>query len=135
MYKRGKGYEKHEFLRAFRKSEVADWQGAVEVWTQLAKSSNWRNAGRACLNLAVANEVLGKNADALLWARKAWEAVNFEWRLKLAISLEFIALYLFWRDWREPKSRPGYCQKCGYSLTGNTSGVCPECGTAIGHKE
>lgn len=23
----------------------------------------------------------------------------------------------------------GACQKCGYNLTGNTSGVCPECGT------
>jgi hypothetical protein len=23
---------------------------------------------------------------------------------------------------------PGHCQKCGYNLTGNVSGVCPECG-------
>jgi hypothetical protein len=23
------------------------------------------------------------------------------------------------------------CANCGYSLTGNTSGVCPECGTAV----
>ena len=26
---------------------------------------------------------------------------------------------------------PGHCQKCGYDLTGNVSGRCPECGTAI----
>ncbi len=26
--------------------------------------------------------------------------------------------------------QPGHCQKCGYNLTGNTSGKCPECGTA-----
>ncbi len=26
---------------------------------------------------------------------------------------------------------PGHCQKCGYNLTGNVSGVCPECGTKI----
>jgi hypothetical protein len=25
------------------------------------------------------------------------------------------------------------CLSCGYDLTGNTSGVCPECGTAIPH--
>lgn len=25
----------------------------------------------------------------------------------------------------------GFCQKCGYDLSGNMSGVCPECGTAI----
>lgn len=24
-----------------------------------------------------------------------------------------------------------YCSKCGYDLTGNTSGVCPECGAKI----
>jgi hypothetical protein len=33
---------------------------------------------------------------------------------------------LWWRDRRTPK---GHCQKCGYNLTGNVSGVCPECGT------
>ena len=26
---------------------------------------------------------------------------------------------------------PGHCQRCAYNLTGNTSGVCPECGTEI----
>jgi hypothetical protein len=26
---------------------------------------------------------------------------------------------------------PGHCQKCGYNLTGNVSGVCPECGEKI----
>jgi predicted amidophosphoribosyltransferase len=28
----------------------------------------------------------------------------------------------------------GLCGKCGYNLTGNTSGVCPECGTPIAAK-
>ncbi len=27
------------------------------------------------------------------------------------------------------------CQKCGYDLTGNVSGVCPECGTAVRNAE
>lgn len=31
---------------------------------------------------------------------------------------------------RKARRLPGYCAKCGYSLIGNTSGVCPECGTA-----
>lgn len=26
----------------------------------------------------------------------------------------------------------GLCSSCGYDLTGNTSGVCPECGTSTG---
>lgn len=34
---------------------------------------------------------------------------------------------LWWRDRRPPR---GHCRTCGYNLTGNTSGVCPECGEA-----
>ena len=30
---------------------------------------------------------------------------------------------------RRPKA--GYCAQCGYNLTGNTSGRCPECGVAV----
>ena len=31
--------------------------------------------------------------------------------------------------WR--RRRKGLCLKCGYNLTGNVSGVCPECGTKL----
>jgi hypothetical protein len=31
------------------------------------------------------------------------------------------------RRWRDPR----FCVKCGYDLTGNLSGVCPECGLAV----
>lgn len=27
------------------------------------------------------------------------------------------------------RERTGFCARCGYDLTGNVSGVCPECGT------
>ena len=33
------------------------------------------------------------------------------------------------RHWR--RRRKGFCQKCGYDLTGNESGTCPECGTEV----
>ncbi len=36
---------------------------------------------------------------------------------------------LWWRDRR--RTPPGHCRTCGYNLTGNVSGVCPECGLAI----
>ncbi len=32
---------------------------------------------------------------------------------------------------RYRRRKRGLCLKCGYNLTGNTSGVCPECGTKI----
>ena len=33
------------------------------------------------------------------------------------------------RRWRRAKA--GVCTRCSYDLTGNVSGVCPECGTAV----
>jgi hypothetical protein len=35
---------------------------------------------------------------------------------------------LAWRAARR-RIRPGCCRECGYDLTGNVSGVCPECAT------
>ncbi len=29
----------------------------------------------------------------------------------------------------------GHCQTCGYNLTGNVSGICPECGNAVPKRE
>jgi len=34
-----------------------------------------------------------------------------------------------WRTFRRPKER--YCPSCDYDLTGNVSGICPECGLGI----
>ena len=31
---------------------------------------------------------------------------------------------------REERRRRGLCVRCGYDLTGNVSGTCPECGTS-----
>ncbi len=43
--------------------------------------------------------------------------------LPLAITA-LLTAFLFWRDRRHP---PGHCQRCGYDLTGNVTGVCSEC--------
>ena len=32
---------------------------------------------------------------------------------------------------RRKRSERGQCAECGYSLAGNVSGVCPECGTRV----
>ena len=36
---------------------------------------------------------------------------------------------LLWR--RHRLALPGHCCRCSYDLTGNVSGVCPECGTEV----
>jgi hypothetical protein len=46
-----------------------------------------------------------------------------------------LAAWLAFRFWRgKARRRKGACLRCGYDLTGNVSGVCPECGTSIGAK-
>ncbi|UCG16986.1 MAG: hypothetical protein JSV19_02915 [Phycisphaerales bacterium] len=45
------------------------------------------------------------------------------WPFFLAFAIP--TAFLCHRDRRPPK---GHCQNCGYDLTGNVSGLCPECG-------
>jgi hypothetical protein len=54
-------------------------------------------------------------------------------RVSLPLSIPFLltafpTAFLWWRDRRIP---PHCCQTCAYDLTGNVSGVCPECGERI----
>jgi hypothetical protein len=52
------------------------------------------------------------------------------WMPVLALSvLPFVRVLQGFR-----RVRSGCCLTCGYSLTGNTSGVCPECGTPVPQK-
>jgi len=54
------------------------------------------------------------------------------WLLACMFALTpIIWLVIIARDFRqERRHRSGHCLRCGYNLTGNISGVCPECGTA-----
>jgi hypothetical protein len=49
------------------------------------------------------------------------------WPLLIALVIPTMILWIL-----DPLRFPvGHCQTCGYNLTGNTSGVCPECGKEI----
>ncbi len=54
-----------------------------------------------------------------------WATIPF-WLLLLLTAIPTAWLWHRDRGWR----RPGCCLRCGYDLTGNTSGVCSECGLA-----
>jgi hypothetical protein len=49
------------------------------------------------------------------------------WLPTLAAAV--FAPFLWWLDRR--RILPGHCARCGYDLTGNVSGMCPECGKRI----
>ena len=63
----------------------------------------------------------------------AWIGVAAFWTL-LAVVLTIGISFLFHIPRTielRRRARKGYCLTCGYNLTGNISGVCPECGTKI----
>lgn len=50
---------------------------------------------------------------------------TYDLGLALGLFLILLGVHL----WRKAKEYPaGFCQACGYNLTGNVSGICPECG-------
>ena len=59
-------------------------------------------------------------------AGTGWEMVVPFWVVLLILGIP--TAFLWYRDRRPPK---GHCQGCGYNLTGNVSGVCPECGEGV----
>jgi len=61
-----------------------------------------------------------------------WECYYWQFLLRFAglpiiWSLMLIHAY-------QVRHRQGFCRECGYDLTGNASGVCPECGTNVPHQ-
>ena len=61
------------------------------------------------------------------WGGELW--VYLEVPLYALFAAVAIPTLLVWRFWPKPV-KPGHC-RCGYNLTGNTSGVCPECGVEV----
>ena len=51
--------------------------------------------------------------------------------LGLMLILPVIAFLSYARQLLGHARPPGSCPRCHYSLTGNTSGICPECGTPV----
>ncbi len=52
----------------------------------------------------------------------------------LALLLLFVPIYVVcWLKLERTSIliAPGHCTQCDYNLTGNISGICPECGTTI----
>ncbi len=89
---------------------------------------------------------IGRSSIRILWTSYgdaiAWDVVHItpsssirenSFYLALPLHLGVLIILLptaiLWR--RDRRRAKGQCHRCGYNLTGNTSGVCPECGTAI----
>jgi hypothetical protein len=68
-----------------------------------------------------------------------WLGLHFAGVLEFGCYLFFmgfplgplIGMHLLVLSGSMPRHPAGHCQRCGYNLTGNTSGICPECGTPV----
>ena len=81
--------------------------------------------------------VLGFNDLSTDWMPLLFRQKLADGQIRLRLPLWPLALFLFiavlwsfvlrnsWIQWRFPNC----CKNCRYSLVGNSSGVCPECGT------
>ena len=105
-------------------------------WTRAAASvgSNWPDRGWHAARTRwrwqrPAGTIVG-GREPIRWSypKRYVQPGRISILIPLWLPLVIIALptaRVWWTDYRRPK--PGHC-KCGYDLTGNVSGVCPECG-------
>ncbi len=109
---------------------VAGWctirWGVTAENAQIAKKAGYHIGG-----IAMVQPRFGR----LEWAWRPWLAnsvgVTVPGWYPIGLIGPFTALF-WWLDRR--RLRPGQCSGCGYDLTGNISGTCPECGQAIAAK-
>ena len=110
------------------------------LWTSSAVREQLPLAseGRPCVQLVKCD-----HPPRLHWILPCWKAPGYDtqagcWHMSSALWIPFWLPFvllatptalLWWHDLR--RIPPGHCQRCGYDLTGNVSGRCPECGTPI----
>ncbi len=66
------------------------------------------------------------NGTFVFTTRYCWYVGVPMWLPLLVVAVPTVIL---WR--RSRPTPPCHCSTCGYNLTGNASGVCPECGTEV----
>lgn len=66
------------FKTAKKNVKNKNWDQAEIIWSNLSKSSIPKTAARACYNMALACEMKGELAEALVWAKKALNDYNLK---------------------------------------------------------
>jgi hypothetical protein len=111
----------------------SDGQLGLTKWTRVVMVAHETGPAEEDLNhrilQAPRNEHLGVSITRH-GAIPVESAVSVSYVSLILISL---ALPFIWLVRPHPRrvTNPSVCSACGYNLTGNTSGVCPECGTAV----
>ena len=108
-----------------RDLDVVCSRGTISIMAFLT-----RDAPRSTLDITYAGFALDRYSFPV---SKTEYCVDYKCTIALALPLVIFALYPLTAAIRGPllrriRRRRGRCVMCGYNLTGNTSGTCPECG-------
>lgn len=70
--------------------------------------------------------------ERVRWLPRVDRGPNY-WVLRIPfyVPLALLGGAVLWLRHLDRHRVPGHCQRCGYDLTGNVSGTCPECGDAL----
>ncbi len=127
----GDGMKRRLFVLA---SLASGWLLYMSVTSWIAGISYWREAealGRVPTIGPNDLVFLAIKLNKELATRQILWAVCFS----AATLASLIITYYLWAGLHKSKlAADGLCPRCSYNLTGNTSGVCPECGTAVAGK-
>ena len=139
--------------RRFRTRRVLKWVGLAgcvlllaafmashrwEVWRRHGNVWLWMEQGHIGVYRSGWGAPPTSPVHGVTWSLRWGSPIVWDFRggcvqMRIAIWLPLFALAILtailgYLDRRPPK---GHCQRCGYDLTGNVSGVCPECGEPI----
>jgi len=104
------------------------WQAFFEKGLSSGDNPGW-NADRTANDLATIKYQWGRFA---LWPRSGIDYPDRYVSVPLWLVLALLACPTAWLWFGDRRRIPaGHCRRCGYDLTKNESGVCPECGVRI----
>lgn len=111
---------------------------------------SWRSTGRTTIHLRPSLFTYDYDGRSSTGSSRHFDFVGFRWHeftstsgrrmidlalptgpLFAAFAIPYLLNAIYKAQRRRTRARRGKCLACAYNLTGNTSGSCPECGTAI----
>ena len=90
---------------------------------------DWSAAGFEAVSAESGTRSTAVEAGTGEWVSD-WSVTTPLWAVALVCAIRPAWCAAAWYRSARRRRRPGCCTNCGYDLTGNVSGVCPECGSA-----